>query len=102
MGIIKLLLIVLTILLAGGVGGMFMVRNDLEIPVQTLISANPWNITVGQLSAYSFLFGLGVGVLLCVAYILIQLLELQAARRKVRSYEKQIESLRTTSFKDAP
>lgn len=81
---------------------MFVVRNDLEIPVQTLISANPMNFTVGELSGYSFLGGLLVGVILCVAYILVQVLELQAARRKVRSYEKQIESLRTTSFKDAP
>lgn len=79
-----------------------MVRNDLEIPVQTLISANPLHITVGKLSAYSFVLGVTLGLLLCVAYIVLQFVELQAAKRKVKSYEKQIESLRSSSFKDAP
>ncbi|MDX1694220.1 MAG: hypothetical protein R3208_10670 [Ketobacteraceae bacterium] len=102
MGIIKLLLILLTCVLVGGVGGLFMVRNDAEVPVQTLLSANPLHITVGELSAYSFLFGLGLGLILCVAYILIQLFELRAAKRKVRSYEKQLESVRSDSFKDNP
>lgn len=102
MGIIKLLLIVLTCVLVGGVGGMFMVRNNADIPVQTLLSATPLEITVGQLSAASFALGLGLGVILCVAYLLIQFLELQAARRKIRSYEKQLQSVRSDSFKDNP
>ena len=102
MGVIKLFLIGFTVLLVGGVGGMFLVRNDLEIPVQILISANPLSMTVGGLSIWSFMVGLAVGVMLCVAYLIIQFLELQTARRKLRSYAKQIESLRKTSFKDAP
>ena len=77
-------------------------RNDMDIPVQTLISANPLNITVGELSAYSFIGGLLLGGVLCLAYLLIQFVELKAVKRKVNSYEKQIESLRSTSFKDAP
>ena len=102
MGIIKLLLILLTCVLVGGVGGMFIVRNDLEIPVQTLISANPLHITVGKLSAYSFMLGLLLGVILCVAYILIQFFELKAAKRKLRACEKQLESVRSDSFKGSP
>jgi uncharacterized membrane protein YciS (DUF1049 family) len=102
MGIIKLLLILLTCVLVGGVGGMFMVRNNTDIPVQTLLSATPLEITVGQLSAASFTVGLGLGVILCVAYLLIQFFELQAARRKIRSYEKQLQSVRSDSFKDNP
>ena len=102
MGIIKLILILFTILIVGFTGGMFMVRNDMEIPVQILISASPLHLTVGKLSAYSFFLGITIGVLLCVAYIFVQFIELQASRRKIANYEKQVEALRSTSFKDAP
>lgn len=102
MGIIKLLLITLTCLVVGFGVGIFIVRNDTLISVQTLLSATPLEITVGKLSGSSFLLGILLGLFMCIAYIVVQYLELQAARRKVVACEKQIESLRSSSYKDMP
>lgn len=102
MGIIKLLLITFTCLVVGIGGGIFIVRNNIEVTVQTLLSATPLHLTVGKLSAYSFLLGILIGLFMCVAYIIVQYLELQAAKRKLATYEKEIESQRSSSYKDMP
>lgn len=102
MGIIKLLLITFTCLVVGIGGGIFIVRNNIEVTVQTLLSATPVHLTVGKLSAYSFLLGILIGLFMCVAYIIVQYLELQAAKRKLVTYEKEIESQRSSSYKDMP
>lgn len=102
MGVIKFLLILITCLVVGSIVAIFMVKNDMEIPIQILISATPLYITVGKLSAYSFLGGIALGIFMCVAYILVQFIELQSLKRKIYSQEKQIKTLRETSFKDVP
>ncbi|MCG8673448.1 MAG: LapA family protein [Pseudomonadales bacterium] len=102
MGILKLFSFVLAITIMGVIGGFFMVKNGMEIPVHILVSASPIHLTVGQLSALSLIVGVGVGLLFCAAFMFIQFLELQAARRKVANYEKQFNSLGSGSYKDMP
>ncbi|MCG8315932.1 MAG: LapA family protein [Pseudomonadales bacterium] len=102
MGVLKLVLFLLVLLILGGGFGVFMSKNDMEIPVLTLLQAEPLVTTVGLLSTLSFFAGLILGVLICAAYILLQFIELQGARRKLAAHQKKLDAMQSSSFKDAP
>lgn len=97
MGIVKLLFILLTCTAVGVIGGMFIVRNQTLVNVQLLISQAPIEITIGKLAAWSFGGGLVIGVCLTIAYVLLQTIQLQATKRKVRVQERHIETLQQSA-----
>ena len=102
MGVLKFALFLVVLLVIGGGIGFFVSKNDMEIPVLTLLQAEPLVTTVGLLSALSFFGGLVLGVFFCLAFILVQFLEIQTLKRKLASSEKKLDTMRVSSFKDVP
>ena len=101
MGRIKLIFFISVILLVGLIFGFFLVQNQHDIMVDLLYRSDLVEISVGRFALSFFVAGLLVAFLLCVGMILIQNLELRAARKEIRGVRAQLDKLRELSLKDA-
>lgn len=95
MGIIKLFFIILTCIVVAAVGAAFVARNEALVSVQLLAYPEPVQMSVGKLAAWAFGGGVALGILLCVAYLILQAVQLHSTRRKVRHHERYIETLQS-------
>ena len=100
MGKLKFVLIVLTVVSIGTVGGAFMMLNDSSAVTIDLLFAGPFTLPLGRLMLYCFFMGILLGVFFCVAYVMVQSLELLQSRKLAASYKQQLDNLRSTSLKD--
>lgn len=102
MGKIRFLIILILILLVGLTGGLFVAENDAEVALALLWTVDSYSITAGMLSLAAFAVGFTAALLLCVAHLILQSLELRLTRRKLRKVEKELDGMRTLAAKDAP
>ncbi len=97
MGKIKALIIIVIVLVVSLVFGLFLIQNQHDIVVDLLYRVQPVETSVGRFALGFFGGGLLVGILLCVAIIVMQGLELSASRREQRKLSNQLEKLQERS-----
>ncbi len=101
MGKIKIWFIVSWILLFGSAFGFFLAQNRQDIMIDLLYRQELVEISVGRFALSFFVAGLLTAFVLTVGIIIIQNLELRAARKESRVMTAQLAKLRELSFKDA-
>jgi uncharacterized membrane protein YciS (DUF1049 family) len=82
---LRLFVIVLIVALLGVQGGFFIASNPQEIALFSTWHAQPIEISIGVLAVLAFMVGFGVGILVCVLYVILQSLELRKLRRQLRA-----------------
>ncbi|CBL44626.1 Hypothetical protein HDN1F_10430 [gamma proteobacterium HdN1] len=97
----KLQTVVFWVLVAffGLLVGVFKFQNDQSVLIDSLFTAQPLDLGLGNALAFAFFIGLGVGILLLSLHWAIQKLENRALRRKVAGLEKQLERTRDAASK---
>ena len=99
--ILKIFLIVLVILLASLVLGMFQIQNDHDILVDLIYFAEPIEMSVARFAMSFFFLGVLLGIGLCVLICIVLGIEVAAARRESRKLAKELNKLRERSLKES-
>ena len=100
MGKLKALIIIVIVLAVSLIFGLFLIQNQHDIVVDLLYQVQPVETSVGRFALGFFGAGLLVGIILCAAIIVMQSIELTAARRESRKLSNQLEKLHERSMKD--
>ncbi len=82
------------VLLVGLIVGVFKFQNLARVEIDSLFSATPLDLALGDALVGAFVLGFILGVLLLGVHWMIQRLELSRLRRQLQGLEKQLAKAR--------